>query len=187
MCCVHFTLYCWGTMLYWMLGTDMTSEPSHFDNVQFSSQITSHSPSLARPISNSTPDKVMRCWGCTSPGSWLSWFIYVKGTTRGEYILTESKFGAKTRGVYFFPFPGHTIANCFISLLYVMYMTLFYRINIYLSIYLTCTKAQFNIETSKYEDQGQWLGMQWIEFIYYSSSFVWSMKELSSIAFPQWT
>ena len=43
----------------------------------------------------------MICWGCTSLGSLLSWFIYVKGTTRGEYILTESKFGAKTRGVYF--------------------------------------------------------------------------------------
>ena len=39
------------------------------------------------------------------------YIIYVKGTTMGEYILTESKFGAKIRGVYFFPFPGHNIAN----------------------------------------------------------------------------
>ena len=97
MCCVHFTLCCRETMLYWMLGTDLTSEPSHFGNVQFSSQIASHSP-----ISNNTPDWVMRCWGCTSPGSLLSWFIYVKGTTRGEYILTESKFGAKNWGAYFY-------------------------------------------------------------------------------------
>ena len=38
--CASFILCCWVTMLYWMFGTDMTSEPSHFDNVQFSSQIT---------------------------------------------------------------------------------------------------------------------------------------------------
>ena len=138
---------------------DLTSETSHFGNVQFSSQITSHSPSLARPISNNTPDRVMRCWGCSSPGSFLSWFIFVKGTTGGEYILTESKFGAKTRGVYYyFPFPEHNNANLH--------------------------KGAIDIETSKYEDQGQWLGMQWIGLIYYSSSFMWSMKELSSIAFP---
>ena len=118
LCCHHimtsracFILCCWVTMLYWMFGTYLTSEPSHFDNVQFSSQITSHSPSLARPNSNNTPDWVMRCWGCTSPGSLLSWFIYVKGTTRGEYILTESKFCAKTWGVYLSPFPSHNIAN----------------------------------------------------------------------------
>ena len=77
MCWVHFTLCCWETMLYWMLENDLTSEPNHFDNVQFSSQITSHSPSVARPISNNTPDWVMRSWGCTSPGSLLSWFIYI--------------------------------------------------------------------------------------------------------------
>ena len=161
MCCVHLTLCCRETMLCWMLGTDLTSEPSHFGNVQFSSQIASHSPSLARPISNNTPDWVMRCWGCTSPGSLLSWFIYVKGTTRGEYILTESKFGAKTRGAYF-------------SLFLVI-------------ISRTCTKAQFDIEPSKYEYQGHWLGMQWIGLIYYSSSFMWGLKKLSSIAFPKLT
>ena len=154
MCCVHFTLCCWETMLYWMLGTDLTSEPSHFGNVQFSSQITSHSPSLARPTSNNTTDWVMRCWGCTLPGSLLSWFIYVKGNTRGEYILTESQ------------------SEGFIFSLFLVIIS------------RTCTKVKFDIETSKYEDQGQWLGMQWIGLIYYSFSFMWSMKELSSIAFP---
>ena len=90
MCCVHFTLCCRETMLYCMLGTDLTSEPSHFGNVQFSSQIASHSPSLARPISNNTPGLSNEMLRLYSPGSLLSWFKYVKGTTRGEYILTES-------------------------------------------------------------------------------------------------
>ena len=92
----------------------------------------------------------MRCWGCTSPWSLLSWFIYVKGLL-GENIFWRNLNSAqRPEGLIFSPF-----------------LVLISR---------TRTKAQFDIETSKYEDQGQWLGMQWIGLVYYSSTFMWSNR-----------